>query len=216
MKIVSLNVGLPRTVRSHGRDVLTAIYKSPVRGPIMLRRLNLDGDRQADLEVHGGPCKAVYAYASEHYDFWRQGFPKMDLSWGAFGENFTTEGFFEEDAVIGDQYRIGQALLAVAQPRFPCYKIAIRFERDDMVKRFLAAGRSGVYFSVIEQGLVNTGDKTELVHEVKERVSVADVNRAYAHGVRADVPMLRRIAKLEPLPAELREYFAHQLQVIEG
>ncbi len=215
MKIISLNVGLPRTVRSHGRDVLTGIFKSPVAGPVMLRRLNLDGDRQADLEVHGGKDKAVYAYASEHYVFWRKEFPEMDLPWGTFGENFTTEGLFEEAAIIGDHYRIGQALLQVAQPRFPCYKLGVRFERDDMVKRFLASGRSGVYFSVREQGLVEAGDKIERVFEDKSGVSIADINRAYVHA-RANVPILRRIAELEPLPANLRDYFAHQLQVIEG
>lgn len=215
MKIISLNVGLPRTVRSHDGDVITGIFKSPVPGPIMLRRLNLDGDRQADLTVHGGRDKAAYAYASEHYVFWSKEFPEMDLPWGMFGENFTTEGLKEDYACIGDHFRIGEALVAVTQPRLPCFKLAIRFGRDDIIKRFLASGRSGIYFSVLEQGLVDTGDNIERVHEDENRITVADINRAFVHP-RENVPLLQRAAKLEKLPSGMRDHFAHQLQVIEA
>jgi MOSC domain-containing protein YiiM len=215
MKIISLNVGLPRIVRDRDREVITGIFKSPVAGPVLLRRLNLDGDRQADLEVHGGRDKAVYAYPSEHYDFWRQEFPEMELPWGMFGENFTTEGLLEDATFIGDHFRIGEALVAVTQPRMPCFKLAIRFGRDDIVKRFLSSGRSGIYFSVLEQGLVDTGDTIERVREDEDRVSVADINRVYVHG-REDVTLLRRAANLEKLPPGLRDHFAHQLQLIEG
>src|SRR5271154_5773508 len=157
MKILSLNVGLPRTVHDRGRDVTTAIFKAPVQGPVMMRKLNFDGDRQADLEVHGGKNKAVYAYPSEHYEFWRRGFPDMDLPWGMFGENLTTEGLTEENAHIGDHFRIGEAVVAVSQPRLPCFKLGIRFGRPDIIKRFFASGRSGIYFSVVEEGLVGNG-----------------------------------------------------------
>jgi MOSC domain-containing protein YiiM len=215
MKIISLNVGLPRIVRDRDREVITGIFKSPVPGPIMLRRLNLDGDRQADLEVHGGRDKAVYAYPSEHYDFWRQEFPEMELPWGMFGENLTTEGLLEKATFIGDHFRIGEALVAVTQPRMPCFKLAIRFGRDDIVKRFLASGRSGIYFSVLEQGMVDTGDTIERVGEDEDRVSVADINRVYVHG-RENVTLLRRAANLEKLPSGLRDHLAHQLQLIEG
>jgi len=163
MRILSLNVGLPRRVLSHDREVMTAIFKSPVDSPLMLYRLNLDGDRQADLQVHGGTNKALYAYASEHYASWRQQLPEVDFTWGHFGENVTTEGLREEDALIGDVYRMGQAVVKVTQPRMPCYKLGIRFGRDDMVTRFLASGRSGIYFSVVEQGLVNRGDAIEKI-----------------------------------------------------
>jgi MOSC domain-containing protein YiiM len=215
MKIISLNVGLPRIVRDRDREVITGIFKSPVAGPVLLRRLNLDGDRQADLEVHGGRDKAIYAYPSEHYDFWRQEFPEMELPWGMFGENFTTEGLLEDATFIGDHFRIGEAMVAVTQPRMPCFKLAIRFGRDDIVKRFLSSGRSGIYFSVLEQGLVDTGDTIERVREDEDRVSVADINRVYVHG-REDVTLLRRAANLEKLPPGLRDHFAHQLQLIEG
>jgi MOSC domain-containing protein YiiM len=215
MRIISLNVGLPRIVRDRDREVVTGIFKSPVPGPVMLRRLNLDGDRQADLEVHGGRDKAVYAYPSEHYDFWRQEFPDMELPWGMFGENFTTEGLLEIATFIGDHFRIGEALVAVTQPRMPCFKLAIRFGRDDIVKRFLDSGRSGIYFSVREQGLVDTGDKIERVREDEDHVSVADINRVYVHG-RENVTLLRRAANLETLAPGLRGHLAHQLQLIEG
>jgi MOSC domain-containing protein YiiM len=216
MKIISLNVGLPRLVRDRDREeVLTGIFKSPVPGPVMLRRLNLDGDRQADLEVHGGRDKAVYAYASEHYDFWRKEFPKMELPWGMFGENFTTEGLREDSTNIGDQFRIGEALVAVTQPRMPCFKLAIRFGRDDIVKRFLASGRSGIYFAVLEQGLVDTGDKIERVHEDENRITVADINRIIVHAS-DNVALLRRAASLEKLAPSMRDHFAHQLQLMEG
>lgn len=214
MKILSLNVGLPRTVHDRGRDVTTGIFKAPVQGPVMMRRLNLDGDRQADLEVHGGRNKAVYAYPSEHYEFWRKEFPEMDLPWGMFGENLTTEGLKEEDAYIGDNYRIGEALVMVTQPRVPCYKLAIRFGRDDILKRFLVSRRSGIYFSVLEEGFVDTGDTIERVHQDENHVSVADINSVYVEGT--NIPLLRRIVGLEKLPSGMREYFAEQLDSLQG
>src|SRR5580700_10135622 len=158
MKIVSVNVGAPRTVYWGDREVTTGIFKEPVKGPVMLRRLNLDGDRQADLENHGGRAKAVYAYPSEHYQIWRKELPGLELSWGAFGENLTTEGLKEETTYIGDHFRVGQALVMVTQPRIPCYKLGLRLGRDDIVKRFLESNRSGIYFSVLEEGMVKAGD----------------------------------------------------------
>src|ERR1700678_2077362 len=140
MKILSLNVGVPREVPVHGGSIVTGIFKQPVEGRVTLRRLNLDGDRQADLSVHGGPYKAVYGYPSEHYGYWRKEFPEMDLPWGIFGENFTTEGLREEELHVGDRFRIGSATLMVRQLRMPCYKLAAKFQRDDMIERFLWSG----------------------------------------------------------------------------
>jgi MOSC domain-containing protein YiiM len=211
MKIISLNVGLPRTVRDvHGHDVLTSIFKAPVPGPLLLRRLNLDGDLQSDLHVHGGKNKAAYAYPSEHYEFWRQELPGVELTWGNFGENFTTEGLTEENACIGDHFRIGGAVVKVTQPRFPCYKLGIRFERADMVKRFLTSKRSGIYFSVVEEGLVNTGDAIERVQEDERRVSIADINRAYDNP-RDNLALVQRIVSREVLPSGLHGEFAEVL-----
>ena len=215
MKIISLNVGAPRRIRQGERDVITGIFKAPVPGPLMLRRLNLDGDRQADLENHGGRNKAVYAYPSEHYDFWRREFPEMDLPWGMFGENLTTEGLREEDAYIGDQFRIGEtARVKVTQPRIPCYKLGIRFGRTDIIKRFLASGRSGIYFSVLEEGLINAGDTIARIHEDERRLSIAEVNRAYVR-TRENIALVRRIVSLEILPRGLHDDFAEQLALLE-
>jgi MOSC domain-containing protein YiiM len=214
MKIISLNVGLPRAVPYMDREIRTGIFKSPVAGPLLLRRLNLDGDHQADLENHGGRNKAVYAYASEHYNFWRREFPDMDLPWGMFGENLTTEGLFEENAFIGDHFRIGQAVVKVTQPRIPCYKLGIRFGRADIIKRFLASRRSGIYFSVVEEGLVNTDDRIERVHEDERRISIADINRAYVN-TGDNIPLVRHIVSLEILPRGLHDEFVESLAALD-
>jgi MOSC domain-containing protein YiiM len=205
MKIVSVNVGLPREVAWKGTSVSTGIFKSPVEGQIPIKQLNLSGDQQADLTVHGGPYKAVYGYPSEHYPFWREELPQADLSWGAFGENLTTEGLMEDALYVGDQLRIGSALLMVRQPRVPCYKITIRFDRDDMIKRFIASNTSGFYLSVIEEGEVAAGDTVEIVHRDPEQVSVADINHLY-YGTSHSTELLRRAVNLEPLPASWRDY----------
>jgi MOSC domain-containing protein YiiM len=214
MKIISLNVGKPRTVLQGDRDVKTSIFKSAVPGPLLLRRLNLDGDAQSDLEVHGGRNKAVYAYASEHYEFWREELPGQDLPWGMFGENLTTEGLTEENACIGDQFRMGEAIVKVTQPRMPCYKLGIRFGRPDMVKRFLASRRSGIYFSVVEEGTIDVGDTIEKIHEDDNRLSVADINRAYVD-TRNNEPLLRRIVDLAILPQGLHAEFAEELALLK-
>jgi MOSC domain-containing protein YiiM len=179
MKIVSVNVGMPREAVWKGMTVQTGIFKEPVDGPVMISKLNLAGDKQADLTVHGGPEKAVYGYPAEHYQYWRQELPNVSFSWGKFGENLTTEGLQEDTLCIGDRLRIGSALLMVTQPRMPCYKLALRFERDDMIKRFLRSGRSGFYFSVIEPGEVRVESNIEVLSRDPNRVTVADVVRFY-------------------------------------
>ncbi|HVB86897.1 MAG TPA: MOSC domain-containing protein [Candidatus Dormibacteraeota bacterium] len=215
MKIISLNVGLPRVVVDRGREVATGIFKSPAAGPLMLRETNLDGDRQADLSVHGGANKAVYAYPFEHYEYWRNELSDVELTWGNFGENLTTECLLESEARIGDQFRIGGALVKVTQPRLPCFKLGIRFGRDDMVKRFLSSGRSGIYFSVLEEGLVNAGDAIELLQRDARGITIADVNRAYAHS-RENLDLLRRIVAAEVLPRGLHSDFVERLASLEA
>jgi MOSC domain-containing protein YiiM len=163
MKLVSVQVGRPRKVRWRRTTVSTGIFKAPVAGRIMLRRNNLEGDEQADLSVHGGWDKAVYVYPSEHYAYWRQEPSQMPLPYGSFGENFTTEGLDESNVRIGDRFRIGGAVVEVTQPRMPCYKLAIRFKRPDMPKRFHASGRCGFYLAVIEEGEVGAGDTFERI-----------------------------------------------------
>lgn len=179
MTVVSVNVGTPKQVRVRNGDVLTSIFKSPVQGRVAIRRHNLDGDRQADLTVHGGPYKAVYCYPGEHYRFWSEELPKMELTLGMFGENLTTQGLSEDEVHIGDQFRFGSAVLEATQPRMPCFKLGIRFGRPDMVKRFWQSGRSGVYFSVFEEGDVASGDPIERLHSQEDGISVADVVKLY-------------------------------------
>jgi MOSC domain-containing protein YiiM len=214
MKVVSLNVAVPRTVVWKGHEVRTGIFKEPVEGPVMMRRLNLDGDRQADLTVHGGPDKAVYAYPCEHYPVWKDELPGMVLPWGMFGENLTTEGLSEQEIHIGDKFRIGEAILMATQPRTPCYKLALKFQRDDMLKRMLTNGRSGFYFSVVEQGVVQAGDAIERIHEDPEGISVAELNALYRDGGK-DANLLRRAANLEALPKNWRDYLREELKSLE-
>ena len=210
MKIISLQVGRPRLVVWNGQTVSTGIYKTPVEGRVMLRTLNLDGDRQADLTVHGGVHKAVYAYPSEHYDYWRGELPGAELPWGMFGENFTTEGLDESSVHIGDRYRIGAAEVTVTQPRLPCHKLGVKFGRSDILKRFLASGRSGFYFSVRREGEVGEGDEVELMGRDENNVTVADILRLYTRD-QDDVETLRRAVAIEALPESWRERFRQQL-----
>lgn len=213
MKVVSVNVGLPGEVRSNGGRVRTGIFKHPVPGPIRVQRLNLVGDRQADLSVHGGPNKAVYAYPAEHYIYWRSELPDEDLPWGMFGENLTTDGLNERDASIGDRFRVGTAELIVTQPRVPCYKLGIRFGRPEMVKRFLNSRRTGFYFAVAQEGEIDTGDPIELVAREPNSLTVADIFQLYAFDTN-DREMLQRAAELKALPESWRGYFQEQLQNI--
>lgn len=179
MKLVSVQVGRPRKVWWHGKPVSTGIYKEPVTGRIMLHRFNLDGDQQADLTVHGGPEKAVYVYPSEHYPLWRAELPDMQLPYGMFGENFTTEGLDETSVCIGDQFRIGEAVVEVTQPRMPCYKLGIRFGRPDMPKRFHASGRCGFYLAVLWEGEVGEGDVWERLPRNDRQISVIESYRRH-------------------------------------
>lgn len=211
MKLISVNVGLPRDVTWHGKTVTTGIFKEPIDGPVMLRTLNLDGDRQADLSVHGGASKAVYVYPSEHYRFWKKELPDMNLPYGMFGENFTTEGLLEDSVNIGDRFRIRDAEVVVTEPRMPCYKLGIKFGQAEMLKRFLASRRTGFYVAVLREGEIEKGDAIELLHRDGNDITVADITRLYAFE-KDDVETLRRVVELEPLPQSWRDYFRHRLQ----
>ena len=215
MKILSLNVGLPREVAWQGKVVTTGIFKEPVEGPTMMRKLNLDGDRQADLTVHGGVSKAVYAYPSEHYYYWRSELPGVDLLWGMFGENLTTEGLLEESVYIGDRFRIGEAEVMATEPRMPCYKLGLKFGRSDIIKRFLASRRSGFYFAILHEGMVIAGDSIELIGNEQKEISVADITRLYAFE-KNDVKALRRAVEVEALPENWKGYFQHQIEKQAG
>jgi MOSC domain-containing protein YiiM len=216
MKVLSVNVGLPRKVLFNGQTITTAIFKDPVKGPIMLRKLNLDGDKQADLTVHGGVDKAVYSYPAEHYDYWRKQFPNMDLIWGMFGENFTTEGLMEDTVNIGDQLQIGSAKLVATQPRMPCYKLGVRFGRMEIIRRFLASGRPGIYFRVLIEGEVQTGDKIEIIRRDKNNVTVKDIVRLYITRDHVDnIETMKRAIKISALPEGWKYEFQQNIEQLE-
>jgi len=210
MKLVSLNVGGPRELEWRGETVRTSIFKSPVAGRVRVRAQNIDGDRQSDLSVHGGIDKAVYAYPSEHYAFWRTELGLDALPWGAFGENLTTEGLLEREVAIGDHLHVGSAEFVVTQPRMPCFKLGIRFGRPDMVRRFTAIGWTGFYLAVVREGELAAGDSIALAPSRDERISVAEAFRA-ATDRRADPELVRRIGALPALSASWREDFRARL-----
>lgn len=210
MKIISLNVARPRLFVDRGETINTGIFKEPVSGPVHLRTLNLDGDRQADLSVHGGPFKAVYGYPSEHYEFWRLELPGTKLPWGMFGENFTTDGLFEADLHIGDRLQVGTATLMVRQPRMPCYKLAAKFHRIDIPARFLRSGRSGFYFSVEQEGIVSAGDSFEFLSRDRQGITIAEMNRLFVEEKYNQV-LLDKALATPALPDDWRDYFKERL-----
>lgn len=178
MKVLSVNVGLPRIVEYNGEPVATAIFKEPVSGRVAVGGANLEGDRQADLRVHGGYSKAVYVYPSEHYQFWRDELPDVSFAFGNFGENLTTEGLLERDVRSGDRLRIGTAEFIVTQPRSPCFKLNIRFGRNDMIKRFVRAGRSGFYLAIEKTGHLGEGDQIAFVTKAESTETIEDTPRS--------------------------------------
>ena len=218
MKVVSLNVGLPREVTWRGRIVTTGIFKQPVAGRIALRRLNLDGDRQADLTVHGGEHKAVYCYPVEHYAYWKKELPGRDLPPASFGENFTTEGLLEDSVHLGDQFSVGSAQAVVTQPRLPCYKLGVRFESDDMVKRFLLSARTGFYLAVTREGQVAAGDEIKLLDRDPNAVPVSEITRLYVakRFSEADTATVNRTLQVAAFPESWKAYFRERVARVNG
>jgi MOSC domain-containing protein YiiM len=229
MKLVSVNTGLPREVSWHGRIVTTGIFKEPVNGRVTLRKLNLDGDRQADLTVHGGEYKAVYCYSLAHYDYWKKELPGRELPMGMFGENFTIDdgeallgrqahhggqGLLEESVHLGDRFSVGTAEVVVTQPRLPCYKLGVRFGSDDMVKRFLASGRTGFYVAVLREGEVGAGDEMKVIAREANAVAVSEITRLYVakRFGEAEIRAVRRALLVEELPESWKEYFRERLR----
>lgn len=211
MRVVSLNVGLPREIPWRGALVRTGIFKEPVDHRISLRRHNLDGDGQGDLTVHGGRDKAVYAYPAEHYPYWGEQLPGRELPWGIFGENLSTEGLREDEVRIGDEFRIGTARLAVTQPRMPCFKLGLRFDDPGMVKRFLAGARPGIYFAVAEEGEIGPGDPIERIRRDPVGLTVADMLRLIVHD-KDDAESMRRALQIASLAECWREEFGRRLE----
>ena len=210
MKLISVNVGLPREIAVSGKTVRTSIWKYPVQGRVHVSTLNLDGDQQSDLSVHGGVDKAVYLYPSEHYSYWRTQLPDVELPWGAFGENFTSEGILEDQTKVGDRIRVGSAEFMVMQPRVPCFKLGIRFNRRDMVKHFLESKRSGFYLSVIREGEVEDGDAIEFTEKQETGVTITDIVNLCTVDSR-NQELLRRATQAPALPPSWKDYFRKRL-----
>jgi MOSC domain-containing protein YiiM len=193
-----------------GRRVRTGIFKQPVAARVRVTALNQEGDKQADLTVHGGPSKAVYAYPSEHYEFWRKELPEMTFFWLMFGENLNTEGLLEKDLNVGDRLCIGSAELMVTEPRLPCYKLNVKFGRDDMVKRFLKSRRTGFYCAVLREGEIGAGDEIEFLGRDENKITVADITRIYAFD-KSDADTPQRAVEVQAPPENWRDYFRDRL-----
>jgi MOSC domain-containing protein YiiM len=217
MKVICVCCGLPREVDWHGHRVTTSIYKEPVQGRIGLRKLNLDGDRQSDLTVHGGEYKAVYCYPISHYDYWQVELPGRSLPMGSFGENFTVEGL-DESVHVGDTFEIGSAEVVVTQPRLPCYKLGIRFGMDDMVKRFLASGRTGFYLAVRREGQIGVDDEITLIGRDPESIPVSAITRLYiAKSYDAeDLLLVDRALRMKALPESWKQWLAERVHRRNG
>jgi MOSC domain-containing protein YiiM len=213
MKVISVNVGLPIRVNFGRELVTTAIFKNPIKHRIKINKLNLEGDKQADLSVHGGIYKAVYAYPSEHYDFWKKEIKDFEYSWGTFGENLTTEGLLENEVNIGDQFKIGSSKVIATQPRIPCYKLGVRFGRMDIIRRFMASERSGIYFKVAQEGEIGADDKIELIKSDKNRVTIHDIFHLQTTDDR-NIEMMNRAIKTKDLPEGWRNYFMEKLSLL--
>ncbi len=215
MKLISVNVGLPKDISTGDKSLVTGIFKQPVAGTVRVRRLNLDGDGQADLSVHGGPDKAVYAYPSEHYEFWRRELGPIQLGWGAFGENLTIEGLSEETTSIGDDIGIGTALFQVTQPRLPCLKLAAKFQREDIIQRFLASRRTGFYLRVLEEGSIQAGDAIVLLKKDPHRVTVREITDLYV-SKKPEPSRIDRVLSVEALAKSWRDHFERLRGSLKG
>jgi MOSC domain-containing protein YiiM len=210
MPLISVNVGLPREITVGDKTVRTSIWKDPVQGRVRVSTLNLDGDQQSDLSVHGGVDKAVYLYPSEHYSYWRTQLPDVELPWGAFGENFSAEGILEDQIRVGDRLRVGSAEFIVTQPRMPCFKLGIRFNRRDIMKRFLQSKRTGFYLAVLREGEVGKGDAIEFIERQESGVTITDIVNLYSADSH-NQELLRRATELPALPQSWKDYFRKRL-----
>ncbi|MDQ6722996.1 MAG: MOSC domain-containing protein [Thermoproteota archaeon] len=205
-------MGLPRQVIYNGQIVTTTIFKDSIGQRVKIRKMNLEGDKQSDLKVHGGIEKAVYSYPMEHYGYWKNQYPKVDMPWGMFGENLTTEGLIEDCVNIGDLYQIGSSKLIATQPRIPCYKLGIKFGQMDIVKRFLTSLRPGIYFKVFQEGEVGSGDNIELVYQDKDSVTVHDIVRLYIdNDDDQDMETMERASRINALPEGWKIHFKHKI-----
>jgi MOSC domain-containing protein YiiM len=206
MKILSIQVGKPRTVEFRGKQVRTGIFKDPVTGPVMVRQLNLEGDGQADLRVHGGVNKAVYAYGADTFIDWKKLRSQDEFNPGAFGENLTLDSLREDQVLIEDTYKVGDVILQAVQPRFPCFKLGIKFDDVSILKQFMKFNRPGVYFSVLQEGSIQAGDSLSLVDRVDKSISIQRLFEIFQEEEK-DPFEIKRLLQLPMLPPEIRRSF---------
>jgi MOSC domain-containing protein YiiM len=210
MRIEKVFVGLPKKTKDlHGKPVETGIFKQEIAGPVLVSQSNLAGDGQADLKVHGGLYKAVYAYSAEHYAWWRQQpghgpekVPMANLPYGAFGENLTISGFDESKVYLGNVYQIGTVHLEAVQPRFPCFKLGIKFGDASILKTFMQSGRLGIYFRVAQEGELAAGDEVKLISEHSARIPVFDLIQLTQASEEADAGRIRSALSIPNLPPD--------------
>jgi MOSC domain-containing protein YiiM len=207
--ILSVNAGIAQPLIANKKVVQSAIFKRSIEGPVQVLPSGLAGDERVDHAVKGATERAVYAYPSEHYPFWRNEYPAMKLPFGVFGENLTTQGIHDRDVFIGDRYQVGSAILTVTQPRMPCYKLAARFQRADIIERMIAVGRHGFFFAVTKPGIVSAGDAMQLLHREPASISVVDTAALYSGRLR-DPQLLERALAIEALPKKWKTKFAQR------
>lgn len=210
MQLIAISVSKPQTVDYRGDTFETGIFKQPIQGRVMLRTLNLDGDGQADLSVHGGVDKAVYAYPQEHYATWAAELGRDGFPWGQFGENFTVRGLLEDQVCVGDVYQIGAAILQVTQPRLPCYKLNARMDLPQFGKLFLKSLRTGFYLRVLQEGEVGAGDPITLIQADSARLSIREMTHLYYFD-QHNREGLQRAATIQAMTPEWREGFRELL-----
>ena len=204
MKILSIQIGMPKTIEFRGRKVITGIFKDPIQGPVMVRQTNIDGDGQADLRVHGGIHKAVYAYGADTFARWRQERPNDFIGAGSFGENLTIDQLREDQILVGDTFEIGDAIIQAVQPRFPCYKRGVKFADATILKSFMEIRRPGVYFSVLREGKIEAGQSLKKIDEEKDSVSILRLFELSQED-ELDAAEVLRILKVKSLPPSMRE-----------
>lgn len=210
-KLISVNVGMPKNLRWHGKTVYTGVWKTPVEGPVMARRLNLDGDGQGDLAGHGGEQRAVMVYQRESYDFWKNYLGRDDLVPGHFGENFTIAGLPDNDVCVGDRYRIGEAVFEVTQPRVTCFRVGLRLNEPKMPNLLVSQRRPGFYFRVITEGRVRAGDDVVRIRRGRHELSVADVD-ALLYLPNRDLDRLRKVVDIPALSPGWQQSFRDMLE----
>ncbi len=209
MEVISLNIGLPREIEFEGKKIITSIYKEPVFERVNLEKINLEGDKQADLSVHGGIFKAIYSYPIEYYEFWKKKYPNKIFSIGFFGENLTTKGLFEYEVNVGDKFKIGTAQIVATQPRLPCYKLGARAGTMEIIKQFLDSEKTGIYFKVVKSGQIGSGDQIQLIAKDPNNITIQDIVRLYKN--KASQEIMERAIKLHHLPQKWKSQFVEKL-----